>query len=175
MSSKIPTSSEAEGQKSLEEDCGWVSSIFMLYLDRLFAKGNVKSLESEDLGHISQRDRTELLVARFRENYDEYVSGRERGTLTSLWHPLLKTVSLEHSSHSSYPSHSSLHHLPSTVLYLFEQLIGDVYFIDGYFSFLLLFVADWVWKFCHGNINVFHFSSPWFWSSSSYESLGEAF
>jgi hypothetical protein len=94
MSSKIPTSSEAEGHKSLEEDCGWVSSIFMLYLDRLFAKGNVKSLESEDLGHISQRDRTELLVARFRENYEEYVSGRERGTLITASLAIYSTVSI---------------------------------------------------------------------------------
>lgn len=78
--------------KSLEEDCGWISSIFMLYLDRLFAKGSEKSLETSDLGNISQRDKTGELHKKFVVNYEECVQDGKQ--LTSLWYPLLKTVSV---------------------------------------------------------------------------------
>lgn len=89
------TMGDTQPPKSLEEDCGWVSSAFMLYLDRLFAKGNVKSLETADLGHISERDRTDGLHKNFVVHFEEFKKNlKPDQALTSLWTPLMKTVSL---------------------------------------------------------------------------------
>jgi ATP-binding cassette subfamily C (CFTR/MRP) protein 1 len=75
---------------NIEESSSWFSWTFMIYLDKLFSVGNVRTLELNDLGQISTQDKTELLYEKFTKFYEE--ESKKPIHKRSLWIPLLKTV-----------------------------------------------------------------------------------
>jgi ABC-type multidrug transport system fused ATPase/permease subunit len=54
----------------IEDNSTWWSFILMAHLSELFAKGSAKDLYAEDLGGVSEEDRTEVLYQRFCVNFE---------------------------------------------------------------------------------------------------------
>lgn len=76
--------------KNLEDSSSWVNFLLMTYLDPIFAIGNQRPLEMEDLGCVSKNNRADVLVERFKKEYAKqlHLPPAKR----SMWHALWMTV-----------------------------------------------------------------------------------
>lgn len=84
------SSKKVTQKKSIEENASWFSFILMTHLDKLLSNGNKRTLEAEDLGVISQKDKSDYLCSRFEKFYlEEKKKPKEK---RSLWNVLWRTV-----------------------------------------------------------------------------------
>lgn len=89
---RISGRSSARKDHSAEDKASWWSYTFLFYLNPLFTKGNLTTIELVDLGPVSQQDRTDLLYKRFAEHWvAEAALPLEQ---QSLWRALFKTVGI---------------------------------------------------------------------------------
>jgi ATP-binding cassette subfamily C (CFTR/MRP) protein 1 len=86
----VPAAPHQPPTKSLEEETSFLGYIFMTYLDSLFAIGNRRPLELEDLGAIPKNNRADNLHAKFIVHYEKQrkLPAHKR----SLWHAIWLTV-----------------------------------------------------------------------------------
>lgn len=76
---------------SLEASAGPISFVLMTYLDKLFAQGYKQTLTDKDLGGISEADRSDLLIKKFNELYENEARTTPLNK-RSLWKVLWRTV-----------------------------------------------------------------------------------
>lgn len=77
-------------KQSIEDSASFLSWIFLLFLDPIFILANKKTLEANDLGTISNQDRSEYLYSKFIMNYE--LERKLPINKRSLWRPLWRTV-----------------------------------------------------------------------------------
>lgn len=76
---------------SLEASSGPIGFVLMTYLDKLFSEGYKRTLTDKDLGGISEADRSDLLIKKFNELYENEARTTPLQK-RSLWKVLWRTV-----------------------------------------------------------------------------------
>lgn len=75
---------------SQEDNASWISRLLLLYLNPLIALGANKSLLHDDLGEVSEKDKSAVLRARFDVEWD--LETKKPQEKRSLWLALWRTV-----------------------------------------------------------------------------------